>query len=75
MPSLSTSQGLLGNAGEKQPLFIKKKKKKKKERNWCFHGTCHMPDTVWFSQEASEGGPIIGPFVGVVLSAQRGYLT
>ena len=73
VPSLSTSQGLLGNPREKQPLFIKKKKKKL--RNWCFHGTCHMPDTVWFSQEASEGGPIIGPFVGVVLSAQRGYLT
>lgn len=28
VPSLSTSQGLLGNPREKQPLFIKKKKKK-----------------------------------------------
>lgn len=34
-----------------------------------------MADTVWFSQEPSEGGPLIGPFVGVELSAQRGYLT
>ena len=62
----------LGNPGEKQPLFIKKKER---ERNWCFHGACHMADTVWFSQEPSEGGPLIGPFVGVELSAQRGYLT
>lgn len=61
--------GSLGNRGGKQPLFIKEK-----ERNWCFHSTCHVPDTVWFSQQPSEV-PLLSHFVGIERAAQRGYLS
>lgn len=41
VPSLSTS-GCLWETQERSSPFLLKKR----ERNWCFHGACHMPDTV-----------------------------
>lgn len=54
---------------ERGPLQIKEK-----ERNRCFQGTCHVPDTAWFSRTALWG-PIIDHFVDVECAGQRGYLS